>query len=381
MILDRHDHLGLRRRHPDRDGRLGGAELDRVVEQVQERLPEALAVAAHEGHRLRGLDLQGHALALGEETEPVGRGGREAPEVDVVEGHRRDPGLDPREVQELVDHLDEVPGLDLDLRHALRGLRRQRVGVGRQRLREEADRRERRPQLVAQVVDELGANPLEAAQLGDVLQDQPGIAAGRPPGAGEERRALLQAHGQLADGGARLERGAGDLLDVVVGERLEDAPADHRPRAPPHQPVGGLVGGGDGEVGRHPHGADADQLDEDGGVTLGRGRALLGRGRPRPRPPRDAPSTPPRPRLRPARAVAAAAALEHGGEQEHGRRQEGEEGSVLQEGAHRRFGARACRSPRPRPGGALRPPRAARSCARPSPARSPRRRRRPASAG
>ena len=78
-----------------------------------------------------------------------------------------------------------------------------RLGVAGQRLGEQADRRERRPQLVRQVVDELGPDLLEAAQLRHVLEDDPDAADRRAPGADDEDRPVRAAQPELARRRAR----------------------------------------------------------------------------------------------------------------------------------------------------------------------------------
>ena len=102
--------------------------------------------------------------------------------------------LDPGQVEQLADHLDEVAGLDLDLADPVAHLRRDRVagrvGLAGQRLGQQADRGQRRSQLVRQVVDELGPDLLEPTQLGDVLEDQPDAAGRRPPGPDQQPSAV-----------------------------------------------------------------------------------------------------------------------------------------------------------------------------------------------
>ena len=119
---------------------------------------------------------------------------RDPAEVDVVEQDERPAALDPGEVEQLVDHLDEVAGLDLDLADPVAHPRRDRVagglGVAGERLGQQADGRERRPQLVRQVVDELGPDLLEPAQLGDVLEDDPDAVERRAPRPDDEDRAV-----------------------------------------------------------------------------------------------------------------------------------------------------------------------------------------------
>ena len=155
------------------------------MDEVDDDLAEPVRVAADRRERLGDLDPEGDALPIGEQSQALGRIGCDPTDVDDVDGAERPAALDPRQVEQLVDHLHEVAGLDLDLvdpvahpgGHGIAG----RLGLPGQRLGEQADGGQRRPELVREVVDELGPDLLEPAQLGDVLQDQP-----RPVG---ERRA------------------------------------------------------------------------------------------------------------------------------------------------------------------------------------------------
>ena len=142
---------------------------------------------------------------------------------------QRAAALDPRQVEELVDHLDEVARLDLDLADPVAHPRRDRlaggVGLAGERLGEQADGRERGAQLVRQVVDELGPDALEPAQLGDVLQDQPAATGGA-------RRARTRSVGPSASARVSSPDAAPVSLAVRatprsgVDERLDRAPAD-----------------------------------------------------------------------------------------------------------------------------------------------------------
>ena len=178
------------------------AEFQGVVDEIDDDLAEPRLIAANRGHARRRVDDDPQSLAVGEEAQPLGRLDRDPAEVDVVEEDDRPATLDPGEVQQLVDHLDEMARLDLDLADPIAHLRRNaiagRLRVPRQRLREEADGRQRRPELVGQVVDELGPDLLEAAQLGDVLEDDPHTADRRPTGAHDEDRALGAVEAKLA---------------------------------------------------------------------------------------------------------------------------------------------------------------------------------------
>ena len=76
-------------------------------------------------------------------------------------------------------------------------------GLPNEGLSQQADIRQGRPQLVRQVVHELAPDPLQPAQLGDVLQGQPGdLAVRRSASPDDERQSLGRAQGQLTRGDA-----------------------------------------------------------------------------------------------------------------------------------------------------------------------------------
>ena len=86
------------------------------MEEVDEDLPEPLLVAPDGGDRA------GHDRPAGvtpwrsaNSRSRSDRFGRDLAEVEQVEDAERAAALDPRQVEQLVDHLDEVAGLDLDL--------------------------------------------------------------------------------------------------------------------------------------------------------------------------------------------------------------------------------------------------------------------------
>ena len=116
--------------------------------------------------------------------------GREPAEVDVVHEDEPATAFDTAQFEQLIDHLDEVAGLHLDLADPVAHLRRDRLargcGVAAERLGEKAHGRQGRPQLMGQVVDELGTDLLEAAKLGYVLEDDPDAAIERPTSAGHD---------------------------------------------------------------------------------------------------------------------------------------------------------------------------------------------------
>ena len=213
-------------------------------------------------------------------TEATGQ----SAEVDVVEQDQRPAALDPRQVEQLVDHLDEVVRLDLDLAdpvaHPGRDRLARRVGLADEGLGQQADRGQRGPQLVRQVVDELGPDPLQAAQLGDVLHDQPDAPDRRSAGPDDQGRSVIPAEGQLAARGAGLAGRLGHAFDRRVDERLDGAPTDERAGGPPEELVGGRVGDVDQELVVEPDDAHPDDVEQ--GRAVAHDLAGLPLGRPDP---------------------------------------------------------------------------------------------------
>ena len=197
----------------------------------------------------RHIDHEGDPLAIGEQPQPLDRFGRDLSEVEQVEDAERAAALDPRQVEQLVDHLDEVARLDLDLADPIAHPGRDAVagglGFAVQRLGEKADRGQRGPQLVRQVVDELRPDLLEPAQLGDVLHHDPQPAARCAPGTQHELRSVGPGDGDLAGRGPDLEGRVGDGLDLGVDEGLDERPAEERPGRLVEQRVSGRVGADD----------------------------------------------------------------------------------------------------------------------------------------
>jgi hypothetical protein len=99
----------------DRDLATVGAELDGVVDQVHDDLTEPGRVTADRREAGRRVELERDALPLPEEPQPLRGIGRQATHIDAVGQQERATTFDPAQVQELVDHLDEVTRLDLDL--------------------------------------------------------------------------------------------------------------------------------------------------------------------------------------------------------------------------------------------------------------------------
>src|SRR5439155_21612990 len=165
VVLDRqHDRVPVAPR-PHDDGFALAGELDGVVEQVDEQLAKALLVAADRRQVARDGTLERHPLAIREQPDPVDRAPDDRADVDRVEVERHRALLDRGQIEQLVDHLDEMARLDVDLQDPVAHTGREvdPLEVPRERLREEADVRQRRPQLMGEVVDELRADALEAA--------------------------------------------------------------------------------------------------------------------------------------------------------------------------------------------------------------------------
>ena len=87
VVRDRHHDVRRHRSDGDRDGAAVGAELDRVVEQVDEDLLEARLVAADGRHRLGDHDGQGDPLPFGEQAQALRRVLGDLAQVERV--HRR----------------------------------------------------------------------------------------------------------------------------------------------------------------------------------------------------------------------------------------------------------------------------------------------------
>ena len=185
------------RRRPapaDRDTRTSppsGLNLTALWTRLTTTWPRRASSPRTVGRSGLGLDHERHAVPLREQAEALGGRRGEPAEVDVVLEAELRAALDPGEVQHLVDHLGEVPGLLLDAGDAVAHPRGHVGGLGLagERLREERDGGQRRPELVAQVVDELGPDLLEAAELGDVLEDHDEVVRGEAVARGRGGRA------------------------------------------------------------------------------------------------------------------------------------------------------------------------------------------------
>jgi hypothetical protein len=157
--------------------------LDRAGEQVEQDLLEPLAVAEDVGGA-RDVGADHHdAVLVGQGPDQADRLGHDVGQGDRLQRQRQPPGLDGRDVQDLVDQGQQVPGPREDVAQVLALLVGQVVQL--QQLGEAEDGLEGRPQLVAhprQVLalglvgllgGELGQAQLllEGRLLGDVAGD------------------------------------------------------------------------------------------------------------------------------------------------------------------------------------------------------------------
>ena len=278
MIGHRADHPAIRDPDAHRHVTAIRAELHGVVEEVDEDLGEPRLVAADRRQLAGDVDPQRDALPVGEESQALGRFGRDLAHVDEVDRPDRPAALDPRQVQQLADHLDQVAGLDLDLADPIAHLGRNGaaggLGLAGQRLGQQADRRERRPQLMGQVVDELRPDLLEATQLGDVLQDQPRAAGRRSLRPNEQPAAVGLGSADLSGRRTLVDRAADDRLDLGVEEGLDHGPPDQRALRPLEERVRRAVRPDDAESAIDRDHALGQRLDQQV-VVVAIGRELV----------------------------------------------------------------------------------------------------------
>ena len=172
----------------------GGLNLTALWTRLAKTWPSREASPRMSGQVGLDLDLEADPLAFGEGPQALDRFGRHAPHVRRRRGGAARPPLSIRARSSSSDTIWAmlpVSTSSLAIRSRIFGAarrRRPRVGVAGERLGQEADRRDRRSQLVRQVVDELGPDPLQPAELGDVLEDEPDAEDRRAAGADHEGR-------------------------------------------------------------------------------------------------------------------------------------------------------------------------------------------------
>ena len=88
------------------------------MEQVEQQLTQPLRITPDRRQRsLRQLQAYLDSLAICERPQARRSGCQEWPDGDVIEMQLRGSLFDTRQVKQLVDHLDQVAGLDVDGRH------------------------------------------------------------------------------------------------------------------------------------------------------------------------------------------------------------------------------------------------------------------------
>ena len=189
-VVGRRTRRRRRPRRADRDPDLAavGAELHRVVDEVDEHLAEPLLVAADRAAgRARRRTTSVTPVALGEQPQPVRRGlaraarGRRRPRAASWEP----PSIRARSSSSLTIWTRwPVSTSILAIRSRIRAGTSAALRVPGERLGKQADRGQRRAQLVAEVVDELGPDLLQAAELGGVLEHDDGRRSRRADGRG-----------------------------------------------------------------------------------------------------------------------------------------------------------------------------------------------------
>ncbi len=216
------------------------------MDQVDDDLAEPRLIAPDRWNTLRDIDHETETLALGEDPEPLGRVARNTSQINVVEQDERTATLDPGEIEQLVDHLDEVTGLDFDLAdpvaHAGRDAVAGGLGLAGEGLRQEADRRERGSQLVRQVVDELGPDLLEAAELGHVFEDDPHSTHRRAPRPDDQDWAIGTAQPILPRRRSTVAGRGDHLPDSRIDKCFQDGPTAERAGCSAEQEVGSRIG-------------------------------------------------------------------------------------------------------------------------------------------
>ena len=146
-----------------------GRELDRVREQVGQRLHDAVGVGPH------------HALDLGQAEVDRRRVGERHHDAQGLGDERGDVAallvqhdgarLDALDVEDVVDQPDQAVGvLDRDVDHPPPALRELADGAAGEQPERAADRRQRGAQLVAHDGHELVLHPVDLAPVGDVAE-------------------------------------------------------------------------------------------------------------------------------------------------------------------------------------------------------------------
>ena len=219
------------------DAPAGAGVLDGVVDQIAEGVADRGLVDPNRRQRVVGNDqLDDEAFALqawGEGLQDVTHDIRQVVLFQLVELAAR---LDTREVEDVVDQLRKPPPLRLDVLAVLADLGRVGHATEAHQLAEDADRAERRAQLVRHVGDEIaldlrelhlagcGAHDQDDAGQQDAGQDGRQRDVDHEVGAGDlgaRGSAAAQGDGPFAQHGAQVALDLEMRLDVAgVGEDL-----------------------------------------------------------------------------------------------------------------------------------------------------------------
>ncbi|HEX7968474.1 MAG TPA: hypothetical protein VF502_09655, partial [Stellaceae bacterium] len=161
----------------DLDRGAAAAVFDGVVEQILEHLRQLVGVAQHLGRVGRQVQDDAHVARRGALLQRVGDGMQHLLDVDTVGRRHMLVHLDARQRQQIVDqprHALRLLGHDGEEAVARRGVVARRAA---QRLDESGERGERRPELVAGIGDEIGAQSLAALDRGQIVEREHGGGA------------------------------------------------------------------------------------------------------------------------------------------------------------------------------------------------------------
>ncbi len=221
--LDAQPVAVLRRRDRQRN-RTAAGELDRVAEQVQQDLPHPQRIALHRGRAGHGVvQIEAQPARLRQRRHQVDHFGDQRLQCERLRLQAQAPGLDPRQVQRVVDQVQQVRAGAADRLGvaALLGVQRR----GQQQFAHAQHPGQRRAHLVAQRGQEAGLG--QRGLFGQFLLVQgqfPGVLAAQAAPVGAQRHQQQQAgRGEQPD----------DAPDAAPPRRLhlERQAQRRRPRA------------------------------------------------------------------------------------------------------------------------------------------------------
>ncbi len=146
--------------------------LDRIVDQVLEKLNQLIAVADDRGQVRRSLEFERDVVDLGERAERRERLAHDRLQRDRARRPYMLVQLDASEREQILDQPPHTPGLHAhDVEEAVSGLWVV-AGVALQRIDETGDGGQRRAQFVAGICDEVGTHLFTALDGGEIVQQQ-----------------------------------------------------------------------------------------------------------------------------------------------------------------------------------------------------------------